>query len=80
MNKEVFEKERAERDRMRKEAENVLTLLETDPEALRSEVSWFDDFSDEEIRNRAERMLRLADSPHPLQGYWDMHGRVVDKK
>jgi hypothetical protein len=79
-NKEVFERERAERETLRRQADSVLEMLETNPGALRANVKWMEDSSDDEIREMADRLKRLADSPHPVEGLWDSHGRIIDKK
>jgi hypothetical protein len=57
----------------------VLKYLAVDPEALRVQVPWMAGKSDKEIREMAMRLARLADSPHPMEGFWDSHGRIVDK-
>jgi hypothetical protein len=33
--------------------------------------------SEKEIMEKAHRMERLANSPHPLEGFWDSLGRAV---
>lgn len=76
-NEKVFQKERAERERLKMQADLVEQLLTENPEKLRAEVHWMADKSDAEIRQMAQRLRGLANSPHPLQGYWDSHGRVV---
>jgi hypothetical protein len=80
MNKQVFEEERAEREKIKVQANHILNYLETDPDGLRKFVPWMADMTVSEIEAAANRMIGLADSAHPLQGYWDMHGRVVNKK
>jgi hypothetical protein len=55
-------------------------MLETNPDALRAGVPWMADSSDDEIREMANRLQRLAGSPHPIEGLWDSHGRIIDKK
>jgi hypothetical protein len=80
MNIQVFEEERAEREKMKQQANHILMYLATDPDGLKKAVPWMADMTISEIEAAANRSMRMADSPHPLQGYWDMHGRVVDKK
>ena len=77
-NEKQFEKERAEREALRGQAELVEQLLDINPEKLRAEVDFMADKTDGEIRAMADRIRRLADSPHPLKGYWDSHGRLID--
>ncbi|KAG7347251.1 trypsin-like peptidase domain containing protein [Nitzschia inconspicua] len=76
-NKEVFRREAEERQNLRDEARAVLKLLHSNPEMLRKSVSWMEGLSDAEIEDRAHRMERLANSPHPLEGFWDPLGRVI---
>lgn len=78
-NIQVFEEERAEREKLKMQANHILIYLETDPDGLKKAVPWMADMTISEIEAAANRMIGLADSPHPLQGYWDMHGRVVNK-
>ncbi len=79
-NEKVFQKEREERGRLKMQADLVENMLIENPGKLRAEVQWMADKSDEEIRKMAQRLRDLADSPHPLQGYWDSHGRVVNNQ
>jgi hypothetical protein len=53
-------------------------MLKINPEGLRAAVPWMEGKPDDEIRDMAHNILRLADSPHPMEGFWDSHGRVVD--
>jgi hypothetical protein len=76
-NEEVFRREAEERQNLRDQAKMVIELLESEPESLRLAVPWMQDLSDQEIRESALRMERLADSPHPLD-FWDLHGRVKE--
>jgi hypothetical protein len=78
-NKEVFEKEKAERDKMRMQANYILQLVESNPALLRSKVEWMQIMSDEEIKQKAIKMLRYSDSAHPIDGFWDSHGRIVNE-
>eukprot|EP00980_Cylindrotheca_fusiformis_P001504 scaffold346_cov116-Cylindrotheca_fusiformis.AAC.18 len=80
-NKAVFEREKEQRNAMRREARMVLDLLESGKAgSLRSQVEWLAGKTDDQIKAMAERIERLADSPHPLAGFWDSHGRIVDQK
>lgn len=79
-NAKAFQKEKEERERLRMQADLVENMLQHDSDKLRAEVPWMADKSDQEIRRMAERIRKLADSPHPLEGYWDSHGRLVDKQ
>ena len=74
----VFERERREREKMKQQADEILKYLASDPEGLRKTVKWMENMSDEEIIQTAHRMKRLADSPHPLEGFHDMHGRILE--
>ena len=65
-NKAVFEQEQIERESLRRQANQVLELLERDADMLRAEVPWMADKSDDEIREMAHRLMGLADSPHPI--------------
>ena len=75
----VFERERREREKMKQQADEILKYLASDPEGLRNTVKWMENMSDEEIIQTAHRMKRLADSPHPLEGFHDMHGRILEE-
>jgi hypothetical protein len=75
---EVFRQEAMERQKIREQAKFILQLVQSDPEALRAGIPWMKDLSETEIRSMANRMQRLADSPHPLDGYFDMHGRKLN--
>jgi len=77
-NRKVFAQEEAERNTMRLQAENILRQLVTDIDRLRQEVPWMKDLSPSEIMDVAQRMKDLAKSPHPLDGFWDLHGRVAN--
>ena len=76
-NERTFQREKAERERLKVQADLVEKMLAENPEKLRAEVGFMADKSDEEIRQMAQRIRDLADSPHPLEGYWDSHGRAV---
>jgi hypothetical protein len=76
MNKALFEEQQAERDRM---IEQAKLLLEGDKDWIRQNINGMTDYTDEEIIATATRMGRLARSPHPLEGYWDSHGRPLKK-
>jgi hypothetical protein len=76
-NEEVFRKEAKERQNLLEQARIVLELLETNPTLLRSSVPWMETMSEKEIMKKAHRMERLANSPHPLEGFWDSLGRAV---
>eukprot|EP00934_Nitzschia_sp_Nitz4_P009189 Nitzschia sp. Nitz4//scaffold59_size112058//110258//111966//NITZ4_004131-RA/size112058-augustus-gene-0.97-mRNA-1//1//CDS//3329555189//9179//frame0 len=78
MNVEVFQKEKEERQQLREQAAIVEKYLYSDPVALREAVPWMADMTHEEIAAAASRMRRLADSPHPLPGHWDSHGRLMN--
>ncbi len=76
----VFESEAKERQEMRAQAKLILSMMkEGNGGMLRQMVSWMHDFPDEEIINRAHQMENLANSPHPLEGFWDMLGRTKQK-
>jgi len=73
----IFQQEKAERARIKMQADLVEKLLDEDPTKLRTHVEWIADKSNEEIRALAQRLRNLADSPHPLEGYFDSHGRPM---
>jgi hypothetical protein len=73
-NKRVFEMEQKQRDEMRTQARLLQTL---DKDLLRQSVEWLADKTDEEILVLANKMEAFADSPHPLKGFWDSHGRPL---
>eukprot|EP00536_Pseudo-nitzschia_multiseries_P011043 jgi/Psemu1/289458/fgenesh1_pg.357_\ len=76
-NEKVFEEEAKEREKLRNYSRLVLNMLERgDGDHLRRNVDWLRDYSDNEILGKARRMEKIANSPHPLEGFWDMHGRV----
>ncbi|CAJ1951479.1 unnamed protein product [Cylindrotheca closterium] len=80
-NAEVFQREQKQRDNMRREARLVLQYVDAGrSDALRTQVSWMAGKSEESIRIMATRMIKLADSPHPLTGFWDSHGRIVSNQ
>ena len=77
-NKKVFEEEQKERDKLRKDGNTLLRNMEMGmTNATRNQFPDLAGKSDDEIRTAAKRMVRIADSPHPLAGYWDSHGRII---
>lgn len=70
----VFEKEQAERDLQIAQAGQ---LREADKNWVRENIKMMAQYTDEQIIEAANKMERLAKSPHPLQGYWDSHGRPL---
>ena len=73
-NREVFKREQAERQQMIVQAQ---FLKESDKDFLRQNFDWLSALTDAEIDEAADGMERLARSPHPLEGYWDSHGRTL---
>ena len=73
-NKQVFELEQMRREEMRTQARLLLTI---DKDLLRKHVDWIADKTDDEINAIAIKMQAFADSPHPLKGFWDSHGRPL---
>ena len=73
-NRQVFEMEERQRDELRSLARLLHTMDKT---LLRQNVEWLADKTNDEISSIASRMEEFADSPHPLQGYWDSHGRPL---
>ena len=69
-----IEKEQAQRELMITQARR---LQEVDKDWLRQSVEGMAGLSDEEIDAAAIKMERLARSPHPLEGFWDSHGRPI---
>jgi len=74
ISKAVFEKEQAERDKMINQARD---LRGADKNWVRENIDWMAKFTNEEIVAEADKMERLAKSPHPLGGHWDSHGRLI---
>mmetsp|Transcript_8986 Transcript_8986/g.19406 ORF Transcript_8986/g.19406 Transcript_8986/m.19406 type:complete len:537 (-) Transcript_8986:287-1897(-) len=73
----AFMREAEERQNLRDQARVILTMLAKDEgDDIRQMVPAMLDFSDDEIAERAHHMTNLANSPHPLLGLWDNHGRV----
>lgn len=68
-----------EREKLRQQAHNVLEMLNNNPDALRAGVIWMRDSSDDEIRDMADRLKRLADSPHPIGKYFNRIGSLHKK-
>jgi hypothetical protein len=77
ISKVQFEKEQADRDKMIQQARE---LRRADKNQIRQHISWMADFTDEEIMAEADKMERRANSPHPLGGHYDSHGRPLKKK
>mmetsp|Transcript_30631 Transcript_30631/g.33911 ORF Transcript_30631/g.33911 Transcript_30631/m.33911 type:complete len:205 (+) Transcript_30631:872-1486(+) len=75
-NRAVFEEMQTKRDEMVQQAR---VLREVDKSIIRQHVSWMSMFTDEEILKEADKIERLARSPHPIGGYWDSHGRLLQK-
>jgi hypothetical protein len=77
-NEQVFEEESQEREKIRFQANAILNLLETgNVDMIRNQIAWMAKMTKQEIQESAKRMLKLVDSPHPLQGFWDSHGRII---
>lgn len=73
----VFRSEAEKRQKLRDQARLILTMLRKgEGDALRRIVSWMQELSDDRIIDKAYKMEKLADSPHPLDGFWDIYGRV----
>ena len=70
----VFEKEKAEREQR---IEQARKLKEADKNWVRENIEGMADYTDEQIMEAADILERRARSPHPLQGYWDSHGRPL---
>lgn len=66
--------EQKKRDDMRKQAHLLRAM---DKELVRQSVDWLADNTDDEITALADKMEAFANSPHPLRGYWDSHGRPL---
>jgi hypothetical protein len=47
---------------------------------LQQGIAWLKDIADEDVEAFANRMERLADSPHPLEGFYDSHGRPIQQQ
>lgn len=74
VNEQVFAQERAARNQMRQQAQQIRIA---NNDMLRQQVDWLAGKTDKEIADAADQMERLANSPHPLQGFWDSHGRPL---
>lgn len=70
--KAIFEKERFKRKEIRDQANAILGMNKDD---VRRQVPWMSAMTDAEIDAEARRLIRFADSPHPMDGFWDSHGR-----
>lgn len=70
----VFEMEKAEREQR---IEQARKLKEADKNWVRENIEGMADYTDEQIIQAANTLERRARSPHPLQGYWDSHGRPL---
>uniref|UniRef100_A0A448ZAY1 Glycosyltransferase 2-like domain-containing protein n=1 Tax=Pseudo-nitzschia multistriata TaxID=183589 RepID=A0A448ZAY1_9STRA len=76
-NKKVFQKEEERRQSLRDQAELILNMLaKGQANDLRGAVPWMDGMSNEEIAEKARSFEKLANSPHPMDGFWDLLGRV----
>jgi hypothetical protein len=73
---ETLKKEEEDRESMREQARVLRT---TDPNVLRGHVEALRNLSDEEILEKANHLERFANSPHPVPGYYDSHGRPLTK-
>jgi hypothetical protein len=73
-NKQAFEKEDAERKRLLSQAQQIRNL---NKDWARQNIDWMSDYTDEKIEEVADKMERIAKSPHPLAGFWDSHGRPL---
>ena len=73
-NQQVFETEREKREEMKR---NARIIRKADNAVLRQHLAWAAGMTDEEIAAFADRLEKYADSPHPLNGFWDSHGRPL---
>lgn len=73
--KVAFQKEQAERELMIQQARE---LRGVNKNWIRENIEWMATFTDEQIIAEADKMERLAKSPHPLGGHWDSHGRPTN--
>lgn len=77
-NESVFRSEAEARQQLRDVARDILDFLRNGKgDVLRNMISSMRDLSDDDIVDRAHHMKKLADSPHPLEGFWDSLGRVT---
>ena len=76
-NENVFRSEADKRQHLRDQGKLILDMVQRgEGDAIRRMVQWMENFTEDDIVHKAHHMLKLADSPHPLDGFWDMHGRV----
>mmetsp|Transcript_34716 Transcript_34716/g.81858 ORF Transcript_34716/g.81858 Transcript_34716/m.81858 type:complete len:540 (+) Transcript_34716:272-1891(+) len=76
-NAKVFLEEAEERQKLRNQSRLLRDMLESGKgDDLRRMVTWMRDFSNDEILEKARHIEKLANSPHPMEGFWDMLGRV----
>lgn len=73
---ETFRKEEEERELMRHQARILRT---TEPNMLRQQFEHMRNLSNAEILAKADHLERFADSPHPIPGHYDSHGRPISK-
>lgn len=73
-NQRISEMEKAKREQMRQGAQVIRTA---NNDILRQQVNYLTSLTDEEIAAYADKLERLADSPHPVQGLYDSHGRPL---
>jgi len=70
-NKHAFALESEQRKKMRDQAE---IIKHYNPDAVRASNPIFKDMSDEQIYEYADNLVHRANSPHPIDGFWDSHG------
>ena len=73
---ETLRQEEDQRSIMREQA---FLLRSTEPKILRQDFEQMRHMSDDEILKQADHLERFANSPHPIPGYYDSHGRPIAK-
>jgi hypothetical protein len=73
---ETLQQEEDQRSIMREQA---FLLRSTEPNILRQDFEQMRHMSDDEILKQADHLERFANSPHPIPGYYDSHGRPIAK-
>lgn len=73
-NKLAFKMEKEKRDTLRHQAK---IIRHAKPEYVRLKNPFLADKTDKELLEYADRMEATANSPHPLGGFWDLHGHPL---
>jgi hypothetical protein len=75
-NKSIFEAEAQKREEMRKQA---VIIRKFSPDLIRQSIPHMAAMSDKEMLELADKLEAMADSYHPLPGFWDDYGNPVTR-